>query len=128
MSKIEIDEFADEIIRAMSEYADVIVTDMKEEIDNIAKEAVKKVKDNSPKREGSYKKNWRSEVLNNNAVKKTRTVFNKKHYYLTHLLENGHEYTSRDGKRKTAPIAHIRPAEEWTVKEIENRIKRRISS
>ncbi len=142
MSRVRINNFENEITSIMREYSDIVTSDLKEEIDKVAKEAVALVKKNSPVRNGkkrrkykssgkeyppgSYKKSWTSKVTSENSYSKQRTIYNKEHYMLTHLLENGHMYTGRDGKRKTAPIVHIKLAEDFVIDELESRIKRRI--
>lgn len=75
-----------------------------------AKEAVKKLRATSPSRNGDYARGW--------GYKKDRTgrytVYNKKYYYITHLLENGHRTTAKKPGKKEFVEArkHIAPTEE----------------
>ena len=65
-----------------------------------------------------------------NSYRKSRIVYAGGHQYsLTHLLENGHRIVrpdKTDTGRRTKPIAHIKPAEDWAVNELEIRTIRRI--
>lgn len=92
-----------------------------ESIDASSKAAVKKLRENSPKRKGDYAKGW--------AVKKedklTRVVYNKTHYQLTHLLENGHVVKNQHGEYgRVNGEKHIEPVEEWAANDVVERIER----
>jgi hypothetical protein len=45
-------------------------------------------------------------------------------YQLAHLLENGH--ARRGGGRNVDAIVHIKPVEEWAIKEVEARIREKV--
>lgn len=98
-----------------------------DEIDQIGKESVAKLKNTSPKRTGGYAKDW--------ALKRYRprsgiidvVVHNRKHYSLTHLLENGHVIRNEKGEYgRTSGIKHIAPVEEWAADELPKRIEREL--
>lgn len=105
----KINNLADEITRVLREYTEDIEEGMKEARDTIAKESVKKLKANSPKLTGDYRKGWRVKTEGTKKI-----IHNKTDYQLTHLLEHGH--ANRDGSR-TAPRVHIKPVEEEAIKE-----------
>lgn len=91
----------------------------KRNIQSVAKEAVQKLKNTSPRKTGSYSKGW--------AVKKNSdmdaVVHNKTDYQLTHLLENGHIIRNKKGTYgRTSGIKHIKPVEEWASDELPRRI------
>lgn len=95
-----------------------------ETMDDVSKEAVKTLRDTSPKASGSYARGW--------TVKKdgqlSRVVYNKTDYQLTHLLENGHVIKNQFGTYGRAPaIKHIKPVEEWAQKEFPLRVSRGLS-
>lgn len=91
--------------------------------DKIAKEAVQKLKNTSPKRTGKYARSW--------AIKRTRTgtgvpdvIIYNKIGQLTHLLENGHEIRNAYGEYgRYNGVKHMQPVEEWAntalVQEVE---------
>ena len=89
-----------------------------------AKEAVKELRTTSPNRNGDYAKGW--------GYKKDRTgrytVYNKKYYYLTHLLENGHRTTAKKPGKKDFVEArkHIAPTEEHVAEFFEEQIIKNI--
>ena len=96
-------------------------------ITRIAREAVQRLKNSSPKKSGSYAQGW--------AIKKNGlsvhgnivniVVHNKTDYQLTHLLENGHIIRNKYGEYgRTRPIKHIKPVEEWANDELVNEIER----
>lgn len=90
---------------------------LEETVNEVAAEAAKKLKAESPKKSGQYAKNWK--------VKKSsssRAIWNvgaivyggNPTYRLSHLLEHGH--ANRDGGR-TQGIEHIKPVERWATEE-----------
>lgn len=89
-----------------------------------AKQAVKDLRKTSPIRNGDYAKGW--------AYTKDRTarytVYNKKYYYLTHLLENGHRTTAKRPGRKDFVEArkHIEPEVERITEFFEEQIIKKI--
>lgn len=95
--------------------------------DKIAKEAVQKLRNTSPKKTGDYAKGW--------AVKREKgrngipvvTVHNKTDYQLTHLLENGHVIRNAKGEYgRYTGVKHIAPVEEWAQSELPAEIEREL--
>jgi hypothetical protein len=136
---IKVDALASEIMSLLHEYVNDVTSDMKKDIDSVARGTVKRIKEEAPVRHdgrkkkyepGSYRDSWRSTIDEENSYRKSRIVYASKHQYsLTHLLENGHRIVRPDKTntgRKTQPIAHIKPAEDWAVNELEIRTMRRI--
>lgn len=135
-NKVKIDSLSVEIIKALTEYKDSIEEDVKETSDKLIKEAVKELKEKSPKSNkdvkikggntvssGEYAKSW--SIKNGKKAENTysKAAYNKKHYRLTHLLEFGH--ATRNGGR-TKAIPHIRPTEEKYRKEFTEELERKI--
>lgn len=87
-----------------------------EAIQEVAKESVKKLRKASPGKD--YPKGWAVKV-EKGRFKVGATVYGKSGtYQLAHLLENGHAL--RNGKR-SAPIVHIEPVEQWAISEVQER-------
>lgn len=83
--------------------------------DKIAKEAVSQLHTSSPKKTGKYAADW---SVKNEGSK--RIVYNRKHYQVTHLLENGH--ANRDGSRTSAQV-HIKPVDDYVADKFQNEVK-----
>ena len=124
MSKnIKVDELEDALKKYLDEYGENIEEGVKEATDTITKEAVKEIKETSPRskktRETPYYKGWTKQAGKQNKGKYTVKIHNKTNYQLTHLLEFGH--ATRNGKR-TKAIPHIRPLEEKYSKLYEEKL------
>ena len=97
--KIKADDLAATVEKTLSDYVEDVNDVVKQEIKDAGKEAVKELKEKSPKRRGKYAKSWRSTVQKETAVGAEVVVHNKI-YGLTHLLEKGHATTSTSGSSK----------------------------
>ena len=96
--------------------------------DKIAKEAVQKLKNTSPKKTGSYAKGWAIKREKGRNGIPTVTIHNKTDYQLTHLLENGH--IIRNGKGEYGRyngVKHIAPVEDWASSELPAEIERELT-
>lgn len=95
-------------------------------IDVVAKQAVQKLKNTSPKRTGDYARGWGLKRDRGTGGIHTVTVKNRV-YQLTHLLENGHVVVNAKGTFGRAPgIKHIKPVEEWANSELPQEIEREL--
>lgn len=110
----------------MEDYNGAVIEEVTEVIPEVAKEAVQKLKAQSPKGEkGKYAKGWTYKV-DKGRLTVGATIYGKTGtYQLAHLLEYGH--AKRNGGR-TAAIVHIKPVEEWAVDEIMDRTIERLES
>ena len=115
-----IKDFNKTLMKQLQTYSKVLGSEVQQVAKELAQEASKDVKRDSPqsdtKRKGTYKKDWGIQKVDDGYV-----VRNKKEYRLTHLLEKGH--VTRDGKSRTKAQPHIKPAEEKAIKEFEKRIE-----
>lgn len=109
--------------KVLMSYSDEVAEDISEEIQSVGKEALKMVKEKSPKNTGTYRKGWRLKV-NKGRIGTQIIIYNANKPQLTHLLENGH--AKADGNDTVGGIPHIYPANEWAEKEIMQRIERRL--
>ena len=122
-SSIKIENLQKEVTKYLTDYVEDIEEGVQETTDKLSKEAVKEIKQASPKRQGTrknpYYKGWTSKK-EKKGKKYTRKIHNKTNYQLTHLLENGHA-TRNGGRTKAQP--HIKPVEEKYNKLYEKEIK-----
>ena len=101
-----------------------------ESIEKVSKEAVRKLKNTSPKgtpHRRRYAEGWRKKkVKGRNGIDEV-TVHNATNYQLTHLLENGHVVRNAKGTYgRTNGIKHIKPVEEWAADALPQEIERRL--
>lgn len=95
------------IAGALADYGDEIKQGLAQDVESTGKECLKLVKEYSPKRTGAYRKGWRVKKFVDSRNQVSMTIYNKPHYRLTHLLEDGH--LNRDGSRTEGKL-HIEPA------------------
>lgn len=111
-----------QITQALTEYSRVAQEDIQKILDDVGKEAVQKVKPNSPKGTGKYRRGWKV------TVKKRPDHYeihvHNKRYQLTHLLEKGHKIW-RGGRAAAFP--HIADVDNWAKEEAERRIREALS-
>ena len=126
MTKISVDQLAAEIAKGLAEYSQDVVEKVNASSERIGKEAVKQLRQTSPKKTGRYAKSWTMTTERAYAQPHKRIVHAKApHYRLTHLLEHGH---AKRGGGRVEGRPHIRPAEEEVIREftreVEEAIKR----
>lgn len=120
-SKMNFAEIVNGILR--NGYYPQVVEAMGEVIPEVAKEAAKKLKAQSPRDKGKYAKGWASKV-EKGRIRVGATVYGKHGtYQIAHLLEHGH--AKRNGGR-TKGIVHIAPVEEWAIQKAYDDIMDRI--
>lgn len=129
-------ELESSIQKLLKEYGDDVRTAVNVAVPEVAKEAAKQLRKTSPSDTGDYRRNWSVKKESSRTDVKS-TVYNAKHYRLTHLLEYGH--VLKTGKRvaggryvvettgfvKARP--HIAKVEAWAVQELEERVKEAVS-
>ncbi len=110
-------DFTAQITAALKEYSSTAEDKIQEVLQDVAKEAKKKLSSASPSRTGKYKRGWKVTLTRRSGFCKV-DIHNTR-YQMTHLLERGH----RVGSGRSPAIVHIKPVEEWAIKEAERRIK-----
>lgn len=106
-------------------YYPQVVEAVTEVIPEVAKEAVKKLKSESPKgKTGEYAKKWTSKVETGRITVGATVYGNAPTYRLAHLLEYGH--VKRGGKGRVGARPHIASVEEWATEEAYERIMYKI--
>lgn len=119
---------SDQMTKILNEYVDDVKTATNNSIDKVAKESVRKLKQSSSefRRTGEYAKGWTLKKERGSGGIVSVTVHNKK-YQLTHLLENGHVVRNGSGTYgRVNGVKHIKPVEEWAIKELPDEIKREL--
>lgn len=128
--RVSIDSLDEAIKAELENWANTrLQTAANESFKETAAEAAKMLKQGGPYKErtGEYSKGWTSgqRSIRASAVTglKGYSVYNKKHYRLTHLLENGHQ--SRNGGRVRA-FSHIAPVNEQVGELAVQKIERKL--
>lgn len=96
-----------------------------EALPKVGKEAVKELKNTSPKNTGRYAKGWRQKVESEGVNGTKLTVYNATSYQLTHLLENGHALR---GGGFVSGRPHIKPAQDKAEKKAVEEITKAIQN
>ena len=120
---ITVDELADVINEGLKEYADLATEEVKGAVKKSAKAVKDQINGSAPVRTGRYAKSWKVKTTAESANGLEQTVYSPTRYMLAHLLEHGHAL--RNGGR-VAGKAHIAPAEQDGIEELEKEIERSI--
>lgn len=123
MSNIKIGALSNEVNKLLETYSKEVDDVVKEQLPKVGKEAVKELKQTSPKRTGKYAKGWKSKVEKERLGDKV-IVYNTV-YQLTHLLEHGHAKVN-GGYVPGKP--HIKPAQDHAEKKAVELITKGIES
>lgn len=118
-------DLAKRVGQILEQYQTTTELSLKEAVDEASNEIKKDLRQTSPKRTGAYARSWdrTSNTIRKGARGYARTVFNRNHYRLTHLLEYGHA-TKGGGRTQAQP--HIAAAEERGVAEFEQKLLRKL--
>lgn len=125
MANINIDRLAAEIVEALATYTDEVVEKIDTSSLRIGKEAVKKLKQTSPKESGDYAKSWDMKSFQYYGEPAKRVLYVKApHHRLAHLLEHGH---AKVNGGRVEGIPHIRQVEQEVIakftREVEEAIR-----
>lgn len=107
-----------EIMRELTRYTEEVAQEIEEAADRRAKEAVKTLKETSPRSEKKHKHyadSWAIQKQKSGGTLEI-TIYNRRKPHLTHLLEYGH--LKRGGTRVNG-IPHIEPVQEKLNREFE---------
>lgn len=101
-------------------------------INSVAKMTKKKLVAISPRAHGDYARGWSITRPSKRAKGATFgkigiTIYNKKHYRLTHLLERSHRIKNQYGEYgRSKPQPHISVAEEWGANELMAELEKKL--
>ncbi len=119
--RIRIDQLASEVMAGLTEYADLATEDMKKAVKKAGTTVRKEIQANAPKNTGDYAKSWSVKNVRETASALEIVVHSRNRYQLAHLLEFGH---AKRGGGRVPGRAHIAPAEEKGVRELEQEIQK----
>ena len=121
MNSINIQEQVESLLNQYGKQCSEVVNDA---VHEVSKEALKKLKKESPKRTGRYKKGWKVKK-NDDKFSANDILYGKEAstYAIAHLLEHGH--ATRNGGR-TAPIPHVKNVEEWAQKALVDTVEKKL--
>ncbi len=118
--RIRIDQLASEVMAGLTEYANLAADDMKKAVRKAGTTVRKEIQANAPKDTGDYAKSWSVKNMKETANSLEVAVHSRNRYQLAHLLEFGH--AKRGGR--VPGKAHIAPAEEKGIRELEQEIQK----
>lgn len=110
------------VSKYLNEYGKEVYNAVNETTEAVAEKASTELKSAGSFKGRKYRGSWTYEV-NKKAGYTDATVFNKRHYRLTHLLEFGH---AKQNGGRTRAFPHIAPVNdqvgEWFVDELERKL------
>lgn len=120
---VSIDDLAAALVQELQAYSGEVAEDLKTSVKRTTKACVNALKESSPEDTGAYAKSWRARTAYESGNDIRCQVYNKDHYQLTHLLEDGHAKVS-GGRVKGQP--HIQPAADAASELLEKEVKIRV--
>lgn len=120
-STVNINEMEDVIMQGLTEYAELATDDMKEAVKHASSTVRKEITANAPKDTGAFVKSWTAKKVRETSQTLTMVVHSRNKYQLAHLLEYGH--AKRNGGRVEGK-AHIAPAEQQGIRQLQEEIER----
>lgn len=127
--KVSLDSLDEEIKKELENFNAEVINAANDSFQETAKEAAEILKKGGPyqERTGAYTKDWAVDKRGSRTSVVTGlngySVYNKKHYQLTHLLENGHQ--SRKGGRVKA-FSHIATVNEQLGEMVTGKIESKL--
>lgn len=124
-NSIRPEQLASVVMEGLKEYADLATDDMKKAVRKAGTSVRKEIQQNAPANTGTYAKSWAVKKEKETSDSIQLIVHSKNRYQLAHLLEYGH---AKRGGGRVAGKAHIAPAEENAVRQLEEEIKRSLQN
>lgn len=120
--KIRPDQLEQAIRAELESYSQEVGQEVDLAVINVAKKALRRIKQTAPKRTGDYRKGWTMKQSRERS-RTTVTLYNKTRYMLTHLLEHGFQ-KGAGGRVEGQP--HIGPATEQSEEDLISEVTRRL--
>lgn len=124
-NSIRPEQLASAVMEGLKEYADLAADDMKKAVKKAGTSVRKEIQQNAPADTGAYAKSWAVKKEKETSDSLQLIVHSKNRYQLAHLLEHGH---AKRGGGRVAGKAHIAPAEENAVRQLEEEIERSLQN
>ena len=118
--KVGVAGLANAINRELADYAESTADRVKEAVRHASDKVKKDISAGAPTRTGAYAKSWRTKVTKESTNGLEITVYSPTRYRIAHLLEKGH---AKRGGGRVVGRAHIAPAEQHGIKELETEIE-----
>lgn len=116
-----------QLSKILDEYDDHVQDVTNNVLKKAARDAVKDLKNRSPKKTGSYAAGWSVKNMSRHGKILSLVVHNRTDYQLTHLLENGHVIRNKKGTYGRAPAhKHIAPVADRVNSEVPQEIERQL--
>lgn len=124
------DQLSDEIQKTLTQYSQDITEGLNKAFKELAESGVKELSQGKPyhNRTGQYAKNFavtQRKTGVSAAGAESYTIYNKKRYQITHLLEHGH--LTRSGRRAAA-FEHWKPALDNIDREAEKVVEKVVNN
>lgn len=120
-NRIRVDDLTSAIMEGLTDYGNLASETMKAAVKKAGKTVRQEIQANAPKNTGAYAKSWTVKTVRETSNAIELVVHSRNRYQLAHLLEFGH--AKRNGGRVPGK-AHIAPAEELGVRELEADIQK----
>lgn len=108
-------------MKELDKYADLAADEMKQAVKQAGTAVRKEIQGTAPKNTGTYAKSWAVKNVRESSHALEVVVHSKNRYQLAHLLEFGH---AKRGGGRVPGRAHIAPAEEKGIRQLEEDIER----
>lgn len=119
--RVTIDQMASVIMEGLQDYAALATDDLKAAVKKAGTTVRKQIQATAPSDTGKYAKSWSVKSTKETSNSLEVTVYSKNRNKLAHLLEFAH---AKRGGGRVAGRAHIAPAEQAGIEELEKEIER----
>ena len=120
-TKVSIDGLANAVMDGLNEFKDLTDAGVKAAVKNAGATVRRQIQENAPKNTGAYSKSWSVKTTKETSNALEVVVHSTNRYQLVHLLEFGH---AKRGGGRVSGKAHIAPAEEAGIEQLEKEIER----